>query len=366
MLCSNLLYTKYTPTVMNFDTIRELSEINEYGVADTYPWISDDGLRIYFQKNNLIYNAHRNSDNEFFSNIEYLTINFLNEDNIAPWLSQDQLELFFTKRNPSELGCYLYKATRNSIDENFDNLTQINLLGWTDVKNKIYFIARPSFTPDKNQMFIYHSYQNNNILILNKTAENEYTLADSLQIPENYSLTPGYLSYNGLRYYLSLYPPNESEARLYFFERDSINEKFSRLYYINNNIINASGESTLHTYITNNQNYCVYLRSPNSWNDDDIFIAQNNAVDTKKMLKNNFNLYPNPAEDYIFLEFNETIEKNSIAEIYSLSGILMQYFKLKYFTKKIKFYTKNLNNGTYILKIVRRNKILSKKFFIQK
>ena len=58
---------------VEFDTIRYLTEINADNQADAYPWLSDDGLRIYFVQRpdslpvSLMYYAERNSVQDEFS-----------------------------------------------------------------------------------------------------------------------------------------------------------------------------------------------------------------------------------------------------------------------------------------------------------
>ena len=44
------LYTAIRTVLGRYDNIRKVDEINSEDIADISPWISDDGLRLYFTK----------------------------------------------------------------------------------------------------------------------------------------------------------------------------------------------------------------------------------------------------------------------------------------------------------------------------
>lgn len=342
-----------TPVNLTFDEVRELSEINEYGIAEAYPWISDDGLTLYYntQDNDgktVIYKADRDTPDDEFSNFQQISVNFANHDNISPILSPDELEIYFVKRNPSEIGVYLFKASRNSISEPFNTINEIEIIGLDDLDGKIYFMARVCLTPDKSQMFAYHTYQTTEILILDKTNENQYTVSDTLNIPEGYISSPGSLSNDGLKYYIGLTNETTSEKYLYYFHRESLNEEFQNIYLVQNENIYNLDKTISQPYFSTNQNYFVCAVNSGSWASNDLLLAQNQPTGFST-IQNSSNIYPNPTSDYFSIETNNQILEDSYISIYTINGILVQRNAIKSCNSTIN--VQNLSTGTYIYKI---------------
>jgi hypothetical protein len=115
----NDLYIATRPdTSLPFDSVRALIELNSTDSADAYPWISPDGLRLYFTKgdgvNDDIFVSTRNDLSEAFSAPLPLDIDFMATRNISCWLSNDELEIYFTT---GELGdSVMYSIRQNPSD----------------------------------------------------------------------------------------------------------------------------------------------------------------------------------------------------------------------------------------------------------
>ncbi len=86
----------------------------------------------------------------------------------------------------------------------------------------------------------------------------------------------------------------------------------------------------------------------------------NILIDHKK--NNNFQLYPNPADDYLYFEFNNQTQSSYIVSIYSISGekIITQTIS----TNSIQI--NKLQSGIYILYLTSKNKELIRTKFIKK
>ncbi|MBI5020342.1 MAG: T9SS type A sorting domain-containing protein [Ignavibacteriales bacterium] len=97
---SDLYIATRTDTSLPFDSLRALTEINSLDTADTYPWISPDGLHLYFTKGDGIeddlFMSTRNNLNEPFSTPVLLEVDLITSRKISCWLSNDELELYFT------------------------------------------------------------------------------------------------------------------------------------------------------------------------------------------------------------------------------------------------------------------------------
>lgn len=72
----------------------------------------------------------------------------------------------------------------------------------------------------------------------------------------------------------------------------------------------------------------------------------------------NVNIYPNPAKTEINIEFSEQLNEKSIIEVFSINGDKVRSVPCEISVKNIKIDIKNLNIGTYYLKI--DNKYLGK------
>ena len=79
---------------------RALDEINIANAVDAYPWISTNGLRVYFTQNvegtDRIVMAERSSANEPFQKPVALDLNMNEYGNMSCWLSNDELTIYFT------------------------------------------------------------------------------------------------------------------------------------------------------------------------------------------------------------------------------------------------------------------------------
>ncbi len=117
------------PPVVDGDgqATRALSEINHEERVDAYPWLSADGLRIYYTANadegidDKLFMASRNSTDDAFENITELDVNLEGEANVSCWLTNDELKstlwsenqmaksgspLFFTLTEAAKLACF--------------------------------------------------------------------------------------------------------------------------------------------------------------------------------------------------------------------------------------------------------------------
>jgi hypothetical protein len=130
-----------------FDSVRPLSEINSTGTADAYPWISPNGLHLYFtggdpSVENYLYMASRNSRNSLFG--APLKINFPGTSNFSCFLTNDELEIYFKS------DMTIYYAKRDSIGDAFsapEAMPEFGVMG---------FVAGPSLTPDSSEFYLYN------------------------------------------------------------------------------------------------------------------------------------------------------------------------------------------------------------------
>ncbi|GIV33915.1 MAG: hypothetical protein KatS3mg031_1450 [Chitinophagales bacterium] len=143
----------------NTSLVRTLDEINTSGISDSYPWLSGDGLRIYFTKqqgsNIDFYFASRSSIHEPFGQAKKMELTLPKaHNNMSCILSADELEIFALS------GDKIYYATRENLFSPFSTpvvLAQSAHEG---------FITGITMTPDKSELFVFNSIGFRNTQIL--------------------------------------------------------------------------------------------------------------------------------------------------------------------------------------------------------
>src|ERR1700740_2129980 len=87
-----------TENTNQFDSIRPLGELNTQ-YADAYPWISADGLRLYYTDggNNQIMYTERSNINSYFNAPTVAPLTFAGA--ISCWLTQNELTMYISDGN---------------------------------------------------------------------------------------------------------------------------------------------------------------------------------------------------------------------------------------------------------------------------
>ncbi|MBP7497383.1 MAG: hypothetical protein KA792_06950, partial [Bacteroidales bacterium] len=245
----------------SIDSIRPLDELVT-GNGEAYPWLSPEGNRIYYvegYKYTKIYMAEKKAGGYRFSNLRPVSFKNYNITTYyhGIWLSNDELNIYFIQTSDTaKTFANLYYAKRDSINQKFSEPKKIKLIA-----NNIYNYASPSFTQDMENLYLILVQDTN--LIINyylcrfiRTGEDEYTLNDTINIPDGYYPLQGMLTSDDLKYILILW---KKETKIYIFKRTSIDESFSKLYYINNSYLYDTVFSFIGTpYFSLNNNALIY------------------------------------------------------------------------------------------------------------
>ena len=140
----NDLYIATRPdTSSPFDFVRSLSEINQPDSGEGYPWISPDGLALYYTKLLTLAVTRRNSISEPFGTPQQMRIG--SPSPFAAWLTNDQKQMYFSQQAPTQC---IYSASRPSPDDTFHTPLQHSEF------SGFWFVAGPSMIGD--QFYIYH------------------------------------------------------------------------------------------------------------------------------------------------------------------------------------------------------------------
>lgn len=266
------------------DDFRKLDELCREGRAEAYPWISPDGLRLYYiaeDDNNpeeygldVVFMSERKSQGGRFSKPQPVPMNFKGGVTSA-WLTQDELTIYLVVESwDSDFGEDQYPmvvGTRESMNSPFTDFRPIELMGVDG------FVSGPSLTPNLTEMYLY--YSTNTDMIIRLTGIDAYTfrVTDTLPFPEGHMPRPGQLSKDGLRFYLGI-ELEDGSSSIQYIERESPQQAFNSMYPhgISNRLIrqelNTKGGN--HPSVTGDESIIVIAEAKeDSWAENDLYIG---------------------------------------------------------------------------------------------
>lgn len=313
----NPLLSAYT-----YDSVRVLSEINDPADADAYPWISGDGLRLYYTSganNNQLAYTSRPNVNSLFGTPAILPITVSSPSSY--WLSANELDVYICTNSQ------LYHATRTSTGSSFGPAATISL----SLPGTISSIKGASLDSAQNRLFICE-FGADKIYELSRTSATSFTYVRSLPFPTGYLPSPGQLSKDGLTYFTGAYPTASSKGRLYQFTRASVSDSFeissfSEIQTLNDTLVYNSQPS-----MSDNLEWVAFVRaSQNLWESNELYIAHKVSQGSyiAEPALGGLRVYPVPANDHIVFYSPRITE--GILQIYNSSGqlILKQFLRSK-------------------------------------
>ncbi len=326
--------------------LRALKEINLNKNTDAYPWLSNDGLRLYFcgydpdTKRTELFISKRNSPDFPFKEPSLIINNTHGEDYLSPYLSADELRLcYIVRKGINYQLTQIHFASRKSIDDTFSDTKLINLKGTIHGE-----LISPSFTEDLSQIFVFNLFRGKtSILQLLKTGPNEYSLSNRI-ILEHGNIKSGKLSTDGLSYFLSLEKKNELPS-IHIMTRNSLSEPFRKMEVFKNSNINNEVFRNHQPYFTENRKFIVLTRSDaNNWELNDLYIAQlNEREEIEEDL--DISLFPNPTVDELYFQ-NRNNQAFDISILNSSGQLVMRE---RNFRQHNKIDISNLASGSYVV-----------------
>ena len=324
------------------DTIRALDELNT-GLAEAYPYISPDGLRLYFihgDTENNIYFAFRTSLDTAFRKAELLSSQIPGDNRMQGcWLTSDELELFYVYNSN------LYYTSRSSMTAPFSAPVAVSLIGLAK-----WSLIGPSLTPDKQELYINnYSYPNYTLCKFVKTGSLQYTLNDTINVPDSLTASAGQLSKDGLKYFVCLKNKTKSKAKLFRFSRETIGSDFSNLCQLDTNINNYAFNYQTQPSVTSDEKILVWVRSTaDMWTANNLYIAENYIITHKKEIAgNSLKVYPNPANNII--NVSGIHMQNAVLSIFNSVGILVHRQKINKENHEVNI--SRLPKGIYMLQV---------------
>jgi hypothetical protein len=250
---------------------------NSPNKADAYSWISKDGKRIYYTKDNSneeIWMAERKSINETFQNPVAIQIEGLEGEMeiFSSWLTPDESILYFiTRESDEKFNTFLYKANYNSVSKSFKDPKRINLdLG--DQKNQTsIFISGPSLSSDLSELFVYFSGEDDKERIAHFEGKDgiNYSFKAYLNEADNYC--PGTLSEDGLSFYLTL--RNESNI-LVKLNRSQTHSAFTKTEYFIIDTLRNHGKNYYQPHVNSDLGIISITYGTGTWQSNEIDVIE--------------------------------------------------------------------------------------------
>jgi len=324
-----------------YDTVRVLGEINAIN-ADAYPWISSDGLRIYYTHGaptygaplTLMYTERPNITSTFSSPIP-VPINISNP--YSCWLTNDELTVYVCKQDS------FFYADRSSTSSSFGVLNKIELVGAPFYT----FHTSPylNSTEDKLYISLFTTSTKFKIAEFTRSASSNVFVFDRIfPFSSAYKVRNGCLSKDELTYFVSA-EYNNGNARLYQLTR-AVTDTFdlSTIQEIQN--INDPIKFNMQPSMSDNLDWVVFVKGNGStWSQNDLYLAHKGMVSPVYNPQTvSFNLFPNPTAGAFTISLPTNQAQITITDFFG-RRILQQHTKDKTTTLRLD------HSGIYIINI---------------
>ena len=280
---------------------QSLNQLNSPYDGSGYPWISADGLRLYFtggaDHDSFFYTSRTARTQDFGTPVPLLLP--AENDVLSPWLSADELEIWYVERMlDQDLPTTLTVARRASREEHFVDPQRVEV----DITDG--FISGPSLSRDGNQLFLYNApdFGDNAIIQLKKVSETRFEVEKELTFGALKVAGSAQLSKDDLRLYVSLEDPSGQE-HLYYTERKNVNAEFDtqNLKKLGKNI-NVDAPKTFQPTVTADETEIFFTRNPDGmWAGNKIWTAELNLEEVEEIKVDEIE-EADPQDEYLSLD----------------------------------------------------------------
>jgi hypothetical protein len=334
-------------TEYSYDTVRELTEINT-PYADAHPWISPDGLRLYYTSDfyiNQLVVTERADINSYFGTPTILPIP--NNWGVSYWLSADELDLYFAD------GWYdnLWYSHRNATDLPFSTPWPLDLIGIGEPD----YISAQSLNSEQTELFV-HIYEGDSSKIL------QFSILDwllfhyerTLPAPPGFSLIGGQLSRDDLTYFTGA-KDTAGKYNLYQMTRATPSDTFDISTFQLIDGINDTSVFNVFPSMSDNLEWVAFNRAPTgNWEDIDLYLAHDGiltSVFNPADLPAQAIPYPVPASESVNIRLCSPPGFQATLAVYSLDGELIQESRLNPSERLIRLNTSHWNDGFYVYQL---------------
>jgi len=336
-----------SPSVMTsyiYDSVRALTEINDTVHGNAYPWISADGLRLYYTSRTdtgtfIIKFTQRANTNSFFVTPTILSISVPNT--LSCWLSSDELDIYLSGI------ANLYYAHRDSISLPFSTAIKISLLGCFP-----YPISNVSLNSEQDELFLCSGGVG--IFDFSRSSDTSFNYIGMLQTPSEYGFDPGQLSKDDLTIFISAYHLPYNKDFLTQMTRISPSDTFDTSTFQQIQGINDFSVWNCLPSMSDSLNWVVFVRSNGTWEGDDLFIAHRGV--TTSVFNPGYpriisSAFPNPTSDYLFIKYKTSSTAPITLSILSSEGKIIDENVVSSSSQQIKIDTREMQDGFYFYRL---------------
>jgi hypothetical protein len=335
-------------TVYDYDSIRSLSEINDPNYADAYPWISPDGLRLYYTSganfNGLMF-TQRADTNSFF--ITPTLVPILVSDALSYWLSTDELDVYISTRYNIKF------AHRDSVSLPFNTPVTINLLGISGAP----FLSGASLNEPQDELFMYYnnSPQDEGIIEFSRLSGTSFTYTRTLPHPAGYSMTVGQLSKDELTFFFGA-AYNNGKTSLYQMTRVTPADSFEINTFQEIKGINDTTVLNIQPSMSDNLNWVTFVRNPvYIWESNDLFLAHKGIVSSvfnPDEMQITSSVFPNPASEYVSVKCRPFSQDPLLINVFSSAGNIIYQNDGSRFAENFMIETRSMKDGLYFYRVL--------------
>ncbi len=324
-------------TSENLDRLREgdalTRGINTKGECDAYPFLSADGLRLYFTTNRgsishgRIYLSTRQSADQPFSNAQPLSPN-LPDPYYCSSLTADELTLYMAKAGK------IYVSHRGSLKETFGEPKEVDLgkIGWT---------FAPGISPDGQELVITTTIEGRKgeMNVVYRKMGTSFVVKETLAAPDGSDAGPAQFSKDGLSIYCSREDVSGGDEKLFRYRRNNLNAAFVEVEELPKEL-HKHGQC-LQPTVNGDESLIAYVVSNGTWDQDDILVvpmkdrkavvpalpdalterAVKPAVDLQPAINYvQAKVYPNPFQDHFVFELGAAPAAGTVLTLFDLNG----------------------------------------------
>lgn len=339
-------------STLEYEDVRVLTEVNEPFYADAYPWISADGLRVYYTMDDnspqTLRLIQRSTTSSFFD--PPITVPVGVDFGRSYWFSKNELELYISNSST------LFYTKRSALNAPFDPPIPINLIGSLGG-----FISGQSLNEAQDELYLYCSDVVTDLRVFRKTNSFEFTLERHLVFPPSHVANPAQLSLDNLNLLFSLSDPN-NYTNIYQMTRPTPADTFDlNTLALVQGVISMDYQS-IQPAVSDSLHWMVFVRSQGQWDKDDLVIAKlksnSSGSQTPAAPRFDFSIFPNPATNELWVQMPEM--PSAMAQLFALDGSIQKQWTVNPGTAAVS--VSELPAGIYTLKITGASGSMAKKW----
>jgi Secretion system C-terminal sorting domain/WD40-like Beta Propeller Repeat len=359
---------------------RETNAVNKDNVADSYPYLTADGLRLYFTSNRegghgRFFISTRNSIKDPFGEPKVLSPK-LTDGYYAGTLTADELTLCMVNSGA------MYISVRTNRNGEFPKPVKVN-----GASENYHF--GPSISPDGKEIMVTVTVNGKDITRMYKrTGSYSVEKVNELPVSDGNTPGPGQFSKDGLSYYFSM--KTKDNEHLWRYSRTSVADNFTALEELPEQMKRL--KNNVQPSLNEDGSVMVFVTSPNNlWEGDDIVLVNmrkedvdtapkfaniiinadsilkekvdvsqqvtvitSNAASSLKVISKEplpqLKVFPNPFTGTINIEINELTAEGALFNLYDLSGKIIKQQKINNLRTSISF--NHLSSGIYPYQII--------------